>query len=113
MFEKMSKALTRTDIAEIEENLGLEFPEVFVEHYLSYNGGMPTAPYFYSEEEDIETEVQVFPLPMTMEQIRSASIWRTKASILCIWIRKNWTITAFIVLRRVFRTLWKVCPMTV
>ena len=31
MFEKMSKALTREDIAEIEVNLGLAFPEDFVE----------------------------------------------------------------------------------
>ncbi|MCM1183458.1 MAG: SMI1/KNR4 family protein [Roseburia sp.] len=63
MFEKVSRALTRADIAEIEVNLGLAFPEDFVEHYLSYNGGIPTKPFFYSEEEDIETEVQVF-LPL-------------------------------------------------
>lgn len=63
MFEKMSKALTRGDIAEIEINLGLALPEDFTEHYLSYNGGIPTKPFFYSEEEDIETEVQVF-LPL-------------------------------------------------
>ena len=31
MFEKMSKALTREDIAEIEVNLELAFPEDFVE----------------------------------------------------------------------------------
>ncbi len=41
MFEKMSKAHTREDIAEIEVNLGLAFAEDFVEHYLSYNGGLP------------------------------------------------------------------------
>lgn len=63
MFKEVSKALTRADIAEIEVNLGLVFPEDFVEHYLSYNGGRPTKPFFYSEEEDIETEVQVF-LPL-------------------------------------------------
>ena len=60
MFEKMSKALTREDIEEIEVNLGVAFPEDFVEHYLSYNGGIPAKPFFYFEEEDIETEVQVF-----------------------------------------------------
>jgi len=60
MFEKASKALTREDIAEIERSLGLAFPEDFAEHYLSYNGGIPTKPFFYSEEEDIETEIQVF-----------------------------------------------------
>ena len=63
MFEKMSKSLTREDIAEIEVNLGLAFPEDFVEHYLSYNGGIPAKPFFYCEEEDIETEIQVF-LPL-------------------------------------------------
>ncbi|MCM1186947.1 MAG: SMI1/KNR4 family protein [Lachnoclostridium sp.] len=69
IFEKMSKTLTRADIAEIEENLGLVFPEYFVEHYLSYNGGIPTKSFFYSEEESLkvnfqtETEVQVF-LPL-------------------------------------------------
>jgi len=63
MFDKVSKALTREDIAEIEVNLGFALPEDFVEHYLSYNGGIPTKPFFYSEEEDIETEVQVF-LPL-------------------------------------------------
>lgn len=30
MFEKMGKALTRTDIAEIEVNLGFTFPENLV-----------------------------------------------------------------------------------
>ncbi|WP_027088810.1 SMI1/KNR4 family protein [Thomasclavelia saccharogumia] len=63
MFDKVSRALTREDIAEIEVNLGFALPEDFVEHYLSYNGGIPTKPFFYSEEEDIETEVQVF-LPL-------------------------------------------------
>ena len=63
MFEKMGKVLTRADIGEIEVNLGLTFPEDFVGHYLSYNGGIPAKPFFYSEEEDIETEVQVF-LPL-------------------------------------------------
>ncbi len=63
MFEKMGKALTRGDIAEIEANLRITFPEDFVEHYLSYNGGIPAKPFFYSEEEDVETEIQVF-LPL-------------------------------------------------
>jgi hypothetical protein len=45
MFEKMGKALTRADIGEIEVNLGLTFPEDFVGHYLSYNGGIPAKPF--------------------------------------------------------------------
>lgn len=63
IFKKIGKALTRTDIAEIEVNLGFILPENFDEHYLSYNGGIPAKPFFYSEAEDIETEVQVF-LPL-------------------------------------------------
>lgn len=63
MFEKMSTALTREDISEIEANLELAFPEDFIEHYLSYNGGISTKPFFYSEREDIETEIQIF-LPL-------------------------------------------------
>jgi hypothetical protein len=31
-----------------------------VKHYLSYNDGIPSKPFFYSEEEDIETKVRVF-----------------------------------------------------
>ncbi len=34
MFEKMSKALTREDIAGIEANLGFAFPEDF--EYMQY-----------------------------------------------------------------------------
>ncbi len=63
MFKKMGKSLTRADIEEIEVNLGLTFPENFVECYPSYNGIVPAKPFFYSETEDIETEVQVF-LPL-------------------------------------------------
>ena len=63
MFEKMSKALAREDIMEIEANLGISFPEDFIEHYLLYNGGIPIKPFFYSNEDDIEIEVQVF-LPL-------------------------------------------------
>ncbi len=46
MFEKVSRAVTRADIAKIEVNLGFVFPEDFVEHSLSYNGGIPTKPFF-------------------------------------------------------------------
>ena len=63
MFQGVSKALTRADIAEIEVDLEIVFPEDFVEHYLHYNGGIPAKPFFYSEEKDMETEVQVF-LPL-------------------------------------------------
>lgn len=63
MFKKMGKTLTRADIKAIEAKLGFAFPDDFVEHYLSYNGGIPTKSFFYSAEKDIETEIQVF-LPL-------------------------------------------------
>lgn len=63
MFKKVSRALTRTEIERIEKDLELTFPEEFVEHYLSCNGGIPTKPFFYCEEQDMETEIQAF-LPL-------------------------------------------------
>ena len=59
-FSNTSKELTRTDIAEVETKLGLPFPENFTEHYLKYNGGKPSKTYFYSEESDIEIDIQIF-----------------------------------------------------
>ena len=59
-FSKASKALTRTDIAEVETKLGLQFPQSLTEHYLKYNGGKPSKTYFYSEESGIEIDIQIF-----------------------------------------------------
>ena len=42
------------------------FPEDFVEHCLSYNGGISAKPFFYFEEEDIETEVYVFSIKTSL-----------------------------------------------
>ena len=63
MFEKMGEAPTRSDIEGIEANLRIAFPEDFVKHYLSYVGGIPAKPFFYSEDEDVETGAQGF-LPL-------------------------------------------------
>lgn len=60
MFSMMSKKLTIEDIRKIEVQIGLKLPLQLVEHYLQYNGGVPDRTYFYSEEADIETNVQTF-----------------------------------------------------
>ncbi len=60
MFGNMSRPLTREDIETMESELGITLPDSFVEHYLAYNGGIPSRPYFYSEDEDVETEIQLF-----------------------------------------------------
>ena len=50
--------------------LGIHFPQSFIDHYLTYNGGIPSKPFFYSEETDIETEIQLFlPLRYTFDNI--------------------------------------------
>ena len=63
MFSDTSKPITMKEIEAIELELGIHFPQSFMEHYLSYNGGIPSKPFFYSEETGIETEVQLF-LPL-------------------------------------------------
>jgi len=60
MFSNTSKSLTREDIEAIESELGITLPDGFIDHYLVYNGGIPSKPYFYSEKEDVETEIQIF-----------------------------------------------------
>lgn len=63
MFKKVSDPLTRAELAEIEAALGFVFPEDFIRHCLSYNGGIPEKPFFYSADTDVETEIQIF-LPL-------------------------------------------------
>lgn len=60
MFDNTSRLLTREEIGAIESELGITLPDSFVEHYLAFNGGIPSKPYFYSEEEDVETGIQIF-----------------------------------------------------
>lgn len=60
MFQNTSKPITRADIEEMELELGIRLPESLIEHYLVYNGGIPSKPFFYSEDTDIETGIQIF-----------------------------------------------------
>ena len=60
MFSNTSRAITKAEVEAIESELGITFPNSFIEHYLVYNGGIPSKPYFYSEESDIETRIQIF-----------------------------------------------------
>ena len=60
MFSNTGRQLTRAEIKAIELQLGIAFPDSFIEHYLVYNGGIPSRPFFYSEKTDIETEIQIF-----------------------------------------------------
>ena len=70
MFDDTSKQITREEIKAIESKLGITFPDCFVEHYLQYNGGIPSEAFFYSEEEDIETEIQLFsPLKYRFQNV--------------------------------------------
>lgn len=59
MFNNTSRSIIKSEIETIELELGITFPQSFIEHYLVYNGGIPSTPFFYSET-DIETEIQVF-----------------------------------------------------
>jgi cell wall assembly regulator SMI1 len=41
MFRKLSESVNRNDINELEQKLGIIFPEEVKGHYLEYNGGIP------------------------------------------------------------------------
>lgn len=60
MFSNTSRPVTKADIEAIQLDIGITFPNSFIEHYLTYNGGIPYKPYFYSEKTDTETEIQIF-----------------------------------------------------
>lgn len=60
MFSNTGRPLTREEMGAIESELGITFPDSFIEHYLVYNGGIPSEPFFYSEKTDTETEIQIF-----------------------------------------------------
>ena len=60
MFSNTSRSITKAELKAIELELGITFPHSFVEHYLLYNGGIPSETFFYSEITDIETEIQIF-----------------------------------------------------
>lgn len=60
MFSNTSRPITKAELKAIELELGITFPNSFAEHYLLYNGGIPSEAFFYSEKTDIETEIQIF-----------------------------------------------------
>jgi hypothetical protein len=69
MFDNKSKKISKAEIELIEQNLGIKFPVSFIEHYIHFNGGTPEKSYFYSEDSDIEIEVQLFlPLKYKIEE---------------------------------------------
>lgn len=75
MFRNTSKSLTREEIEAIESELGVTLPDSFVDHYLVYNGGIPSKPYFYSEEEDVETGIQIFsPIKYCFENLNLKTV---------------------------------------
>ncbi|CAN7554142.1 SMI1/KNR4 family protein [Trinickia sp. LjRoot230] len=45
-FSKCGQALTQTDIEKLESDLGTRLPEAMRDHYLRFNGGMPTLDWF-------------------------------------------------------------------
>ena len=59
-FENSGKQITKDEIKQIEQELGIKIPDSLVEHYLKHNGGIPEKPFFYYEETDNEIEVQLF-----------------------------------------------------
>ena len=72
MFSKTQKTITREEIDEIEKSLGITLPQELLEHYLKYNGGVPEKPCFYSEESDVEIEIQSFsPLKYSNDDLRT------------------------------------------
>ena len=75
MFDKMSQAISKEEINLIESELNIVMPAKFVEHYLMFNGGIPTNPFFYSEESGTEIEIQRFsPIKYLDEGIRITTL---------------------------------------
>jgi len=63
MFDRTHVPITKDDIDHIdhiESKLNIILPEMLVRHYLEINGGSPEKSYFYSEESDKETHIQLF-----------------------------------------------------
>lgn len=60
MFNKCAKKITIKDIQQVENLIHLSFPKDFTEHYLKYNGGIPSKAYFYMEPYDTFAEISSF-----------------------------------------------------
>ena len=59
-FNKISAQLSEEDIKSVEYEIGVNFPQEFIAHYLKYNGGIPTNACFYMEEYDSIAEISCF-----------------------------------------------------
>ena len=49
-FKYNEKVISINDICELEEQIGLKFPDEFVKHYMQFNGGYPNANWSEGEE---------------------------------------------------------------
>ena len=93
LFRNTSKSLTGEEIEAIESELGVTLPDSFVDHYLVYNGGIPSKPYFYSEEEDVETGIQIFsPIKYCFEKLNLKTVeqkyvfFKEKSKLMCRYL---------------------------
>ncbi len=93
MFDNTSRLLTREEIGAIESELGITLPDSFVEHYLAFNGGIPSKPYFYSEEEDVETGIQIFsPIKYCFDNLNLKTVeqkyvfFKEKSKLMCRYL---------------------------
>ena len=59
-FSKTSAQLSEEDIKSVEYEIGVNFPQEFIAHYLKYNGGIPTNACFYMEDYDTFAEISRF-----------------------------------------------------
>ena len=89
MFSKSSKPISKEEMSILESELNLVFPEEFMELYYEFNGGIPNKPFFYSEESDIEIEIQRFsPIKYTCKDSSTRTLeekyllFREKAEIM-------------------------------
>lgn len=93
LFSNISKSLTREDIETMESELGITLPDSFIDHYLVYNGGIPSKPYFYSEEEDAETAIQIFsPIKYGFKDLDLRTVeqkyvlFKEKSNVMCRYL---------------------------
>lgn len=71
MFINCAKSITKSDIEEIENVLGINFPLKLKEHYLKFNGGFPINDRFLMVEYDTYLTINGFlPIKYSHEEIK-------------------------------------------
>lgn len=60
LFVKCEKKITRAEINEVEKKLNYKFVEEFIEHYLKFNGGIPSNSWWCSDDEFEPIEISRF-----------------------------------------------------